>query len=232
MKINIFLNTSLFLIKYITLLQVVLILGVMGACRRQELHDLKFDDVKDLGSSLLVTIPNSKTNVSRAFTVTGKYYGICKKYMNLRPEACKSQYFFVNYYCGKCTVQNVGINKFGNMGKQIATYLNLPDPQSYTGHCFRRSSATMLVDAGGDITSLKRHGGWKSTTVAEGYIDESLQNKLKISNTILNSIENQNTQININSPSTSATVHRGSLPEITFSNCTIQNVYINKLEDS
>lgn len=90
----------------------------------------------------------------------------------------------------------------------------------------------MLVDAGGDITSLKRHGGWKSTTVAEGYIDESLQNKLKISNTILNSIENQNTQININSPSTSATVHRGSLPEITFSNCTIQNVYINKLEDS
>ena len=96
MKINIFLNTSLFLIKYITLMQVVLILGVMGACRRQELHDLKFDDVKDLGSSLLVTIPKSKTKyVSRAFTVTGKYYGICKKYMNLRPEACKSQYFFL-----------------------------------------------------------------------------------------------------------------------------------------
>ncbi|PSN43639.1 hypothetical protein C0J52_16677 [Blattella germanica] len=112
----------------------------MGACRRQELHDLKFDDVQDLGSSLLVSIPNSKTNVSRAFTVTGKYYGICKKYMNLRPEA---SIFFVNYYCGKCTVQNVGINKFGNMGKQISTYLNLPDPQSYTGHCFRRSSATV-----------------------------------------------------------------------------------------
>ncbi|PSN56030.1 hypothetical protein C0J52_21359, partial [Blattella germanica] len=126
------------------LIKVVLILGVMGACRRQELHDLKFDDVQYLGSSLLVSIPNSKTDVSRAFTVTGIYYGICKKYMNLRPEACKSQYFFfVNYYCGKCTVQNVGINKFGNMGKQISTYLNLPDPQSYTGHCFRRSSANV-----------------------------------------------------------------------------------------
>ncbi|PSN51031.1 hypothetical protein C0J52_26097, partial [Blattella germanica] len=35
------------------LIKVVLILGVMGACRRQELHDLKFDDVKVLGSSLL-----------------------------------------------------------------------------------------------------------------------------------------------------------------------------------
>ena len=148
----------------------------MGACRLHELHKLKFDDVKDLESTILVTIPNTNTNTSRAFTVTGKYYNICKKYMNLRPKKCESTSFFVNYYGGKCSVQNVGINKFGNMGKQIATYLNLPDPQSYTGHCFRRSSATMLVDAGGDITSLKRHGGWKSTTVAEGYIDESLQN--------------------------------------------------------
>ncbi|PSN44039.1 hypothetical protein C0J52_19607 [Blattella germanica] len=92
------------------LIKVLLILGVMGACRRQELHDLKFDDVKDLGSSLLVTIPNSKTNVSRAFTVTGKYYAICKKYMNLRPEACKSQYFFVeNARCKTLALINLEI---------------------------------------------------------------------------------------------------------------------------
>ena len=81
------------------------------------------------------------------------------------------------------------------MGKPIATYLNLPNPQLYTGHCFRRSSATLLVDAGGDITTLKRHGGWKSTTVAEGYIEESVQNKIKVPNQILNSIENKNTKV-------------------------------------
>ncbi|CAH1371642.1 unnamed protein product, partial [Tenebrio molitor] len=49
----------------------------------------------------------------------------------------------------------------------IAKYLGLTNPHEYSGHTFRRSSATILVDAGGDILSLKRHGGWKSTTVAE-----------------------------------------------------------------
>jgi hypothetical protein len=37
----------------------------------------------------------------------------------------------------------------------------------------------MLVDAGGDNTTLKRHGGWKSTEVAESYIDNSLNNRLR-----------------------------------------------------
>lgn len=59
------------------------------------------------------------------------------------------------------------------MPKEVAKYLNLQNPEQYTGHCYRRTSATMLVNAGGDITSLKRHGGWKSTEVAEGYIDNT-----------------------------------------------------------
>ena len=54
----------------------------------------------------------------------------------------------------------------------------------------------MYVDAGGDITGLKRHGGWKSTTVAEGYIDNSMVNKMNTANKILQSV-------NDNSSSTS-----------------------------
>jgi integrase len=44
----------------------------------------------------------------------------------------------------------------------------------YTGHSLRRTSATLLVDEGGDLTTLKRHGGWRSSFVAEGYIEESI----------------------------------------------------------
>ncbi|KAJ3644089.1 hypothetical protein Zmor_026762 [Zophobas morio] len=50
----------------------------------------------------------------------------------------------------------------------------------YTGDSFRRSSATLLVNAGGDITSLKRHSGWESTKVAESYIQESFGERVKI----------------------------------------------------
>jgi hypothetical protein len=45
------------------------------------------------------------------------------------------------------------------------------------GHSFRRSAATMVVDAGGDILTLKRAGGWKSSGIAEGYVDDSINKK-------------------------------------------------------
>ena len=76
----------------------------------------------------------------------------------------------------------------GQIPKQIATWLSLPDPQFYTGHSFRRTSATLLVDGGGDLTDLKRHGGWKSATVAKGYINESLHHKQEIHKKITKSI--------------------------------------------
>ena len=166
----------------------------MGACRRDELYKIKITDVEDVGTAVLVKVPTTKTKVCRKFTITGHFSEIVKKYIKLRPP--NQSTFFLNYQKGKCTLQKVGINKFGNLGKQIATYLKLPHPELYTGHCFRRSSATILVDSGEDITSLKRHGGWKSTRVAEGYIEDSMANKNHVANKILNSIEKN---INISS---------------------------------
>lgn len=80
----------------------------------------------------------------------------------------------------------VGKNTFGQIPFKIATYLKLPTPKDYTGHCFRRSSATLLANAGEDILNIKRHAGWKSTTVAEGYIEDSVANKMKIAKKIVN----------------------------------------------
>lgn len=186
------------------MLQVAVIFGVMGACRRQELHTLLYENVQDLNGTLLVQIMNTKTKINRTFTVTGKFYDITKKYLNLRPELSTNVNFFIKYYKGKCMSQNVGINTFGNMGKIMASYLKLPNPELYTGHCFRRTSATLLIDAGGDITALKRHGGWKSTSVAETYIDNSIQSKIKVSKIILNSIEQTSNSTDQDQPKLSA----------------------------
>ncbi|KAJ8968462.1 hypothetical protein NQ317_003607 [Molorchus minor] len=60
--------------------------------------------------------------------------------------------------------------------------LKLPDVACYTDGCLRRSSATLLADAGVDITTIKRHAGWKSTTVAGDYVENSIENKTKIAN--------------------------------------------------
>ncbi|KAJ8966349.1 hypothetical protein NQ317_012220 [Molorchus minor] len=73
----------------------------------------------------------------------------------------------------------------GKKSSVVASYLKLPDVACYTGYCLRRSSATLLADAGVDITTIKRHAGWKSTTVAEGYVENSIENKTKIANQVL-----------------------------------------------
>jgi hypothetical protein len=59
---------------------------------------------------------------------------------------------------------------------------------SYTGHTFRRTSATLLADSGADLLTLKRHGGWKSNTVAEGYVEDSVCQKKRIGQQIANAI--------------------------------------------
>lgn len=96
--------------------------------------------------------------------------------------------FFLNYQKGKCTQQSIGVNKFGGMPQKIAKFLKLPSPERFTGHAFRRMSATLLSDAGADLTIIKCHGGWKSDQVVEGYIEDSIQNKKRICNNITKNI--------------------------------------------
>ncbi|KAJ8964450.1 hypothetical protein NQ317_005387 [Molorchus minor] len=54
------------MIKYFDFLLVGLILGIAGACRTDELVNLTVDDIEDVGSSLIVKIPNTKTKIPRA----------------------------------------------------------------------------------------------------------------------------------------------------------------------
>ncbi|XP_063631749.1 uncharacterized protein LOC134802950 isoform X1 [Cydia splendana] len=158
------------------MVKVAVIFGVLGACRRQELQRLLFKDVIAFNEMLLVNIMKTKNKLDRTFTVTGKYYRIVKTFIDARPKDCRNERFFLTYYKGRCTGQNVGINSFGNMGKTVARYLKLSNPELYTGHCFRRTSATLLLDAGGDMTFkpvLKKE--W--TSVVTDYIDHSIQNQ-------------------------------------------------------
>ncbi|XP_044745426.1 uncharacterized protein LOC123307256 isoform X2 [Coccinella septempunctata] len=157
--------------------KVLLIMGIMGASRRDELYKMKTTDCRDLGSAaVLVRIPNRKTNVSRKFTLTGLFYDVYKKYRELRPAEVGHNYFFLNYQKTKCSVQRVGINKIGYTGKRIAEYLKLPNPELYTGHCFRRSSGT--IPPGRGLRSLKRYGCWNLQTLEESDDEESMNEKI------------------------------------------------------
>lgn len=157
-----------------------MIFGVYGATRAVELVNINVSEVVERGNIFIINIPNTKTNVDRQFTIEHDYIAYVRKYRDLRPPNVTTARFFINYQKGKCTKQPIGRNKFLNAAKTVATFLHLKDPQLYTGHSFRRTSATLLANAGADILTLKRHGGWRSSTAAEGYVQDSIGNKRKI----------------------------------------------------
>jgi len=126
---------------------------------------------------------------------TTRYTDLYKKYKFLRPDNTTHHRFFAAYNDGTCTKQCIGINTFGKMPCKIAVYLGLQAPEMNTGHCFRRSSATMLANSGSNTTNIKKHGGWKSTSVAQSYIEDSIVNKKKIAENILQKTYKQQTEM-------------------------------------
>ncbi|XP_045466569.1 uncharacterized protein LOC123675267 [Harmonia axyridis] len=184
--------------KYL-MLKVALILGVAGACRGKELVNLEIDDVRDLGDSFLIAIRNTKNKIDRNFVIKNSensaisFVAIFRKYVALRKTGTPHSKFFVQYINKECTTRVVGKNMFGTFPRQIAAFLKLENATSYTGHCFRRTSASLLADSGATIDVLKRHGGWKSSNVAEGYIESSIKNEQKISDKIFGQVADSST---------------------------------------
>ena len=110
--------------------------------------------------------------------------------MSLRAELRAnnaSNRLFLRLEDGKCSNRPIGINTIGSMPKLFATFLNLPEPDRYKGHCFCRISATLLVDGGADKTMIKLHTNHKSTKVAQSYIDN--RSKIDISEKISKNIK-------------------------------------------
>ena len=68
----------------------------------------------------------------------------------------------------------VGKNTISKFGIQIATLLELPDPELYTGHFLRRTSATRCADAGMTLAQIKVVTGHKSDTVVQGVSELNL----------------------------------------------------------
>lgn len=54
--------------------QIVLILGISGALRRDELTKITFDGIQDKNSVLIVTGPDTKTDIKRTYTNTNSDY--------------------------------------------------------------------------------------------------------------------------------------------------------------
>ena len=163
---------------------------------------MKVKDVQDIGNSrILVSITDNKDDYAEDFLIGNLYYDKIKKYIDLRPPDQFSDRFFINFQEGKCTRQPIGYNKIRKTPSMIATDLSLNEPKNYTGHCFRRTAATLLSESGGNLTQIKQMGRWRSDAIAQGYIENSVYNRQFIFNGI---VQHTDVASNINKPSISA----------------------------
>lgn len=143
--------------------------------------DLEMKDVRMNSDTAIVTIKESKTNTRGSFAIAKldcedefSPFTTFKRYFSAREKIKETCRFLlkINKH-GKCVRQPVGKNTVAGAARIVAEALKLEPVLGYTSHSFRRSSATALVEGGGDLTTLKRHGRWQSAAVAERYIQES-----------------------------------------------------------
>jgi integrase len=206
-----------------------LIFGIFGACRREEITNLIRLDVQDKGEFIWTTLPNTKSKITREFAITdGNIQGIYDDWIYfeniwicvpVRPST-------IDFFLPTGEVNVPRVNTIGGIPKKIATALGLSEPANYTGHCFRRSSASLLADAGADMHTLKRHGGWKSDNVAEGYVEASVQNKKIIATKIMGSSDTLRSTSNVMVEKPS--INLGTASGVNIENVSNCVIYVNK----
>jgi integrase len=105
----------------------------------------------------------------------------------------------------------IGKNTIAKYPRMVAEFLGLENPSSYTGHSLRATSATILADAGVSMENLKRHGQWKSSSVVEGYIHDSMKQKIDMATSL--------TSNSTNTSSTASTASTATNVGTIFINC-------------
>lgn len=136
------------------------IFGVIGACSIDDLLRLEKDHVADDGEEFVVTIPKKYENeTDKSFTVSKPYYATVKKYIQARvskDRKDKTNRFFLYYKNGKCTNQPIGIHGLSKIPRNIALYLNLPEPEKYLGTSLKKTTATLVGNHVADLLRRKK----------------------------------------------------------------------------
>ncbi|XP_073963713.1 uncharacterized protein [Choristoneura fumiferana] len=148
-------------------MKVALIFGINGSCQIIEMINIRVADIqKHSDQMLIVNIMASPSKQARSFMILNKDVEIVEKYLALRPKNMKTDRFFIRYNLGKCRHQVIGRNNIQKYPRRIAEYLKLPNPEKYTGHCFRKT--TLRLSTTSDLMEFRRKSEQSALTQARG----------------------------------------------------------------
>lgn len=118
--------------------KVILILGVIGVLRKNDLYNMRMDQVQDMNNHIIVEVYESKIKQMKRYPIVykeGHVYNpvlVIQKYLAFRKLLPTSQfpYLLMQLRNGKVTKQRVGINTVGDACIAVATYLKLDNPRN------------------------------------------------------------------------------------------------------
>jgi hypothetical protein len=169
--------------------KVALIIAVHGLMREKELEELDFEHFEVKDEMIIIDLYRKKQRGPKTlqpFVITNQQcIAMIKKYIKCCPPE-ERQKRFLRYMNNKLQVQrrNIGIHTIQQIPRNIAAFLQLPNPELFSFHSFKRSAATAMAANGATIQDLKRGANWRSSTVAERYIDNSMANKKRTADLI------------------------------------------------
>lgn len=133
-----------------------------------------------------------------------------KMYKERFPEDKRTGRLFRYNTQNGITDKPIGKTFFSKLPCEVAIFLKKENPQEFTGHCLRRTGATLLADSGVTIVELQRWGRWKNASVAQRYVDKSVKGKLNCAH-ILNGEQKKEEKQEEEKVKTSITPDMGSL---------------------
>ena len=133
-----------------------------------------------------------------------------------------SKHMIPGQVVGKHTLSQIGVN--------LAKELGLLNANKYTGHCWRRTAATLAAEAGSTLAEIKTLTGHRSDNVAYNYIANSDKMKLKMAVALMcasdcRQLGEKSTERPVNTCEDREKVRReSSAATYSFSNCTFGSV--------
>ena len=159
------------------------VVAYFGGLRCADLVGINCEDLEfNENTGMWVTYTISKQrgeSINNKFNIPLQFCSYLETYDNAlhRCNAGSGRFmktYRVNKNCeGFYTRQPMGKNFLAKFTVKMANFLNLPNPETYSGHAIRRSSASIMAEAGTSTSQLKKHFYWKTEATSLKYIENS-----------------------------------------------------------
>ncbi len=137
--------------------------------RREEIANIRLDDVDLFRHEILVRLPN-KTSRERTSRFGDKAKAMISAWLRVRNPSCGHDHLFHNSHDNPCNGMQMHHEFSTTLCKSwVGKKLHDEGLDSWSIHRLRHTMASRLAAGGADASTIMRAGGWTTYTAMEGY---------------------------------------------------------------